>query len=131
MNTPSMRPPQPDATLIAAALNALFESDDVIELRALFSKQRRRTDVGYLDGKHREQLVQEALRLNNAGAAVYVTLNRLDPQLLARCANRVQQGAQTSATDADVTRRRWLLLDFDPVRPKDTSATDAQVKATK
>ncbi|HKH20052.1 MAG TPA: YfjI family protein, partial [Gammaproteobacteria bacterium] len=131
MNTPSLRPPQPDATLIAAALNALFESDDVIELRALLSKQRRRTDVGYFDGKHREQLIQEAVRLNNAGAAVYVTLNRLDPQLLARCANRVQQGAQTSAADADVTRRRWLLLDFDPIRPKDTSSTGEQLKAAK
>lgn len=32
-------------------------------------------------------------------------------------------------TDANVIRRRWLLIDFDPVRPKDTSATNAQLAA--
>jgi hypothetical protein len=71
--------------------------------------------------------VNEAARLNAAGAAVYVTLNPINPQLLARFCNRVEGYAKATATDKDVVRRCWLLIDFDPVRPTDTSATDAQV----
>lgn len=125
-----IRTPAPDKTAIAQALTTLFESEDVIELRA-FHKRRKRTDAGYFDAEHRDKLVDEARRLSAAGAAVYVTLNRIDPQLLSRYANRIQEHAASTATDANITRRRWLLLDFDPIRPKDTSATDAQVELAK
>ncbi|HEX2242245.1 MAG TPA: AAA family ATPase, partial [Gammaproteobacteria bacterium] len=120
----------PDKAEIIKALDALFDPADVIELRA-FHKGRKRTDAGYFDTEHRDKLVAEAVRLSNAGAAVYVTLNRLDPQLLGHYANRIEQFAQATTTDANVTRRRWLLLDFDPKKPKDTSATDEQLKAAK
>ncbi|MBC7945913.1 MAG: hypothetical protein H7X91_11770 [Burkholderiales bacterium] len=130
MNAP-LPVPQADAALIWQALDALFEPDDVIELRALHTRGRKRTDAGYFDGDHRDALVREAARLNKAGAAVYVTMNRIDPHLLARCANRVQENVTATATDANVTLRRWLLLDFDPARPKDTSATDVQLAAAK
>lgn len=132
--TSNLYAPAPDKAEIAKALAALFAPDDVIELRA-FHKGRKRTDAGYFDGEHRDKLADEANRLSAAGAAVYVTLNRLDPQLLSRYANRIEAFAQATATatatDANVTRRRWLLLDFDPVRPKDTSATGTQLAAAK
>ncbi|HKF94543.1 MAG TPA: hypothetical protein VKB96_08070, partial [Gammaproteobacteria bacterium] len=124
------RVPSSDHAEIVNALMALFDPADVIELRAIH-KSRKRTDAGYFDGDHREKLATEAVRLSKASAAVYVTLNRLDPQLLTRYANRVEQFAQATATDANVIRRRWLLLDFDPIRPKDTSSTDKQFKAAK
>lgn len=122
--------PKPDQGAILAALSDLFEPDDVIELRA-FHKGRKRTDAGYFDGAHREALADAAAKLNATGAAVYVTLNRLDSQLLGRYCNRVENFASATATDANVTRRRWLLLDFDPNRPKDTSATESQLEAAK
>jgi hypothetical protein len=96
--------------------------EDVIELRA-FHKGKKRVDAGYFDGEHREDLVNAAATLNASSAAVYVTLNRIDPQLLGRCCNRVEPFASATVTDANVIHRRWLMLDFDPVRPKDTSAT--------
>lgn len=126
-HTPS---PQSDTAMILDALTALFQPDDVVELRS-FAKGRKRTDAGYFDGEHRQQLAEHAARLNKPGAAVYVTLNSIDPQLLSRYANRIEVGAATTTTDAQVTRRRWLLLDFDPTRPTDTSATDAQLEAAK
>jgi hypothetical protein len=98
----------------------------VIELRALH-KSRKRTDAGYFDAGHRQQLIEAAAKLNERGAAVYVVMNPLDTQLLARHANRVQEYAQATATDANVTRRHWLLVDIDPQRPKDTSATAEQL----
>ncbi|HKF93565.1 MAG TPA: hypothetical protein VKB96_02995 [Gammaproteobacteria bacterium] len=128
--SPQLDIPAPDKAAITKALDILFDPTDVIELRALH-KGRKRTDAGYFDCAHRDRLVAEAVQLSKAGAAVYINLNPLDPQLLARCCNRVQEYASATATDANVIRRRWLLLDFDPIRPKDTSATDTQFKAAK
>ncbi len=122
--------PRPDKAVILAALAALFEPSDVIELRA-FPRGRKRTDAGYFDSEHREALADAAVRLNAEGAAVYVTLNRIDPQLLRRYCNRIEPYAKTTTSDANVIRRRWLLIDLDPVRLADTAATDSQVQATR
>lgn len=120
--------PKADKAAILASLSALFAPADIVELR-VFHKTRKRTDAGYFDGEHRQELADAALKLNAEGVAVYVTLNQIDPQLLGRYCNRIKDFATATATDANVLRRRWLLLDFDPVRPKDTSATDAQLMA--
>ena len=72
-------------------------------------------------------MVTEAIRLNRAGATIYINLNKLNEHLHSRHANRIQEFAPSTATDADVTRRCWLLVDLDPQRPKDTSATQEQV----
>lgn len=122
--------PSPDASAILAALSVLFTPNDVIELRA-FPKGRKRTDAGYFDGQHSQELAEHAARLSASGAAVYVTLNPVDPQLLSRYNNRIESFAQSTTTDKQVTRRRWLLVDIDPVRPSGTSATDAQLGAAK
>ena len=119
-----------DRAEIIRALSLLFADDDVIELRALH-KGRKRTDAGYFDAHHRDALADAAVKLNGQRAAVYINLNPLDPQLLGRYANRVEDYASATATDANVTRRRWMLIDLDPVRPKDTSATEAQKEAAK
>jgi hypothetical protein len=120
--------PTPDRDHIKRTIEVLHAPDAVIEVRALH-KGHRRTDVGYYDGEHREQLIDAAMRLNAEGASVYITLNMLDPQLIARYGNRVQDFAQASATDANIERRMWLLIDIDPQRPKDTSSTAGQLEA--
>ena len=124
----NLQTPVPDKQAMNAALTAMFDPADVVEIRA-FHKGKKRTDAGYFDGEHRHELVDAAERLNAAGAAVYVVMNQIDPQLLGRYHNRVQDYAPATATDANVNRRRWLLLDFDPARPKETSATEEQLKA--
>jgi len=120
--------PAADKGAMLVALRALFEPGDVIELRALH-KGKKRTDAGYFDADHWPQLVTHAERLNNQGAAVYVTLNPVNPQLLGRYNNRMQDYADATATDNDIISRRWLLVDIDPRRPKNTSATPAQFEA--
>jgi hypothetical protein len=122
--------PTPDRTAVRAALAVLFEPSDVIELRAL-PKGRKRTDAGYFDGQHRDGLADHAARLSGQGAATYITLNPVDPQLLGRYSNRVQDYADATTTDAQIIRRRWLLIDVDPVRPAKTSSTDAQLEAAR
>src|SRR5687768_10336342 len=96
--------PMPDRMAILSAVQALYEEDQIIELRA-FHKGKRRTDAGYFDADHREQLADEIAKLNAGGAAVYLTLNRIDPHLIARYPNQVQQWAEATATDANVRER--------------------------
>jgi hypothetical protein len=120
--------PSPDKATILAALKVLFDPADVVELRAL-AKGRKRTDAGYFDASHWDDLAEYAMCLSASGDAVYITLNPVDPQLLSRYSNRIETFAKSTTTDKDVTRRRWLLIDLDPVRPSGTSATASQLEA--
>lgn len=122
--------PQPDKAAILAALQVMFDPADVIELRA-FHKGRKRIDSGYFDSAHWPDLADLAAQLSTNGSAVYVTLNPVDPQLLGRYSNRVERYAKATTTDMQVIRRRWLLIDLDPVRPSDTSASEAQLDAAR
>jgi len=55
-----------------------------------------------------------------------MTLNPVNPALLARAANRRQRNAMSLTADADILRYRNLLIDIDPIRPAGISATDAE-----
>ena len=103
----------------------LFEPNQVVELRAL---KGRETVSGYFDD--REALVREAGKLDKQGYTVYVTLNEVDPALLARANNRARKVYKEPTTsDSDIVRRRWLPLDFDPVRKAGISSTDEEKRA--
>jgi RecA-family ATPase len=119
----------PDHAEIMRALDILHGQTEAVELRVLHKKPRKRTDSGFFDLNHREMLADAAVKQNVAGGAVYVTLNPVNSQLLSRHHNRVQESAPNTTPDVNITVRRWLLIDVDPVRPADTSATNAQVAA--
>jgi hypothetical protein len=121
--------PSPNKATILAALAVLFDPTDVVELRSLPNKGRQRVDAGYFDADHWNDLADYATGMNASGAAVYITLNPVDPQLLSRYSNRIEAFAKATTTDKQVTRRRWLLIDLDPVRPSGTSATNTQLEA--
>jgi hypothetical protein len=113
------------------ALEVLFRPEDVIELRALRKRGKYKDAIaGYYDGVHRADLIEEAVRLNESGFQAYTIFNALDPQLLGRCANRMEPGLQATA-DANILRRRWLLIDADPRRPEGVSATAEQLQAAR
>jgi hypothetical protein len=57
---------------------------------------------------------------------VYLTLNPVKRDLLARASNRLESYAKHTSSDNDITERRWLLIDFDPVRSAGISSTDAE-----
>jgi hypothetical protein len=109
---------------IKRTIEVLFEPGDVVELRAF----KDRTAVsGYFDDH--EELVEEATKLDGRGFIVYVTLNPVQPALLARAQNKIKTYPKATTSDADILRRRWLPVDLDPVRPADVSATDEEKKA--
>ena len=119
------------ATQIAAWLRTLVPAGSVVELRALNVPQtygRPKTAFGYFDSLHLDVMATEAVQLSNSGATgVYWTLNPVDPDLLARAANRVRDAGKGDTTcDINITSRRWLLIDADPTRPSGISSTDQE-----
>jgi hypothetical protein len=107
---------------IRRAVEVLFEPGVVAELRAF---KEGKTTSGYFDDF--EKLAEQAAKLDGRGFAVYATLNPVEPALLARATNRVRPVYREPTTsDADVACRRWLPVDFDPVRPAGVSATDRE-----
>jgi hypothetical protein len=107
------------------ALELLLRPGDVYELRVL-ETERDGTVSGYFNDL--DVLAEESARWSGHATGVYTTLNPAKPELLARAANhtnkRVKPGAGTS--DADILRRDWLQIDFDPIRPSGISSTDAE-----
>ena len=115
------------------AIGLLFEPGDVIEIRALdvgrSASRSGATYSGYFNFDN-EQAILGALRLLDGRAeGIYVILNRINPELLARANNRLQAKPKHTTSDPDIIERRWLYLDFDPCRPAGVSATDAEHNA--
>jgi len=104
---------------------ALFEPGAVYEVRAF--NEVGWTRSGYFDDH--ELLIRAAADLDAQGWQVYVTLNPVDAALLARAANRVKDRPKNTTADRDIIRRKWLLVDLDPVRPSGVSATDEEKAA--
>jgi len=124
---PKLSKPREPRDEILAALGVLFRADQVVELRAPNYPRGNATAAGYFNDA--EALAAFALELSGKAPGVYVTLNEINPALLARIRNRVEPWAKQTTADADVIRRRWLPLDFDPVRPAGISSTDAEHEA--
>ncbi len=107
---------------IARTHELLFKPRQVVELRAF---KCRETVSGYFDNG--EALTQKAVELDGRGYAVYVTLNEVDPALLARAKNRARKVYREPTTsDSNIVRRCWLPLDFDPEHPSGMSSTDEE-----
>ncbi len=126
-------PPEPDPILIERFYRALSVEGDVRELRVPNPRQRgnlRHFGVasGYFDDG--EIFVRCAGRFTGDDAeAVYVTLNPVVPDLLARAWNRVESGRLSTTSDAQVLRLSHLLVDIDPAYEagiSKVSATDRE-----
>jgi hypothetical protein len=99
---------------IAEGLSLLHEDGDVIEIRAFNSK-------GYATNRYFTDVVEaaeHATKEARQGRNVYQTLNVLPANLAYR------EGDGTK--DKEVERRRWLMVDADPIRPAGISADDAE-----
>ena len=108
------------------ALALLFSPGNVVELRAILDNGNMAS--GYYDDM--AQLAADAEKVEGANAqGIYVTLNELDPALLARSSNRIKMrlGKKDPTTgDENVTGRRWFPVDIDAVRPSGVSSSDAE-----
>lgn len=110
---------------VRKSLQVLFAADQVIEVRTIAKSEIR---SGYFKDTKRLIQVVEALDTDPYIEGIYVVLNRLDPSLLARRANRVARLGRSDSTtgDADIIRRRWFPVDIDPKRAAGISSSDEE-----
>jgi hypothetical protein len=125
----SARPPNEEAqdlrTLIRHGVDSLIVMpEQVCEVR--LPNTRRRTVSGYFNDL--DALVKCVLPWDGM-ANVYMTLNPVNPDLLARTKNRLEEYAKFTTTDKDITKRVWFPLDVDAVRPAGASATTGEMLA--
>ena len=101
-----------------------WERGDIVELRALGTKKG--VCSGYFNADHHGHVVTYAAHLSGVAHGVYITLNPVVRDCLARAANRVIPYAKHTTGDREITHRHWLLIDTDPTRPSGISANDEE-----
>lgn len=107
------------------ALLKLVPPGSVVELRAPeYQDRKSNTPSGYYNDL--EKLASDAAKASGQAPGIYFTMNRVQPELLSRRVNRCEPYAKLTTADHDIERRRWALIDIDPVRPTGICATDAQ-----
>jgi len=105
----------------------LARPGDVYELRSLARVNgQQHVTFGFFDDV--EQLARTAVEHSGKHDGVYVTLNPINPALLARAPkNKTRRaGSGDTTSDRDVRIRRSILVDVDPVRPTGISSTDEE-----
>lgn len=64
---------------------------------------------------------------NYDGLGIYATINEVKESCYGRSQHDVIiQKPKSTTNDSDIENRKWILLDFDPERPSDTNASDAE-----
>ena len=112
---------------IQKTLDYLFGPGHVVELRV--PKTESGTIYGFFNDTNK--LAAAASRLSGQAPGVYVTMNPVDPILLARANNRIRSYAKSGdcANDENILSRKFLLIDFDAKRPAGISSTDDEHEA--
>ena len=121
-----------DSAEIYSAIRTIADDGQIVELRALqvpSSDGFRRTVTGFFDNL--ELFAQEAAKLSDAGAkGVYFTPNPVKSIPKVAPLNELRPATRGSATtDNDIENINWLLVDIDPCRPSNVSATVAEKAA--
>ena len=122
-----------DHDTIIGYLRTLFQPGDVCEVRVLDATcstyRRPHVESGYFDCEHLASVPKALDKLTDYVGA-YVTVNPVNPNLLARAANRLAPAKRNETThNGDVVARRWWVIDVDPARPTGICATDAEKAA--
>lgn len=115
---------QHDFQEIREALSVLVEPGTTFEIRILH-QHRKRVDAGYFDNIDAAATAVSELEEHYQG--IYYTPNPVQPDLLARSANRISAWSAHTTLDPEILRRRWLLIDVDPKRASGISSTEGEL----
>lgn len=122
------QPPLIDPAAVTESLRLIVGEGSVVEVRCLeawdHNPRWTKTFAGYFDDV--EAAARELQKLRGA-KGVYFTLNPVQPDLIARAANRLKvQGKGDTTGDTHIVRRRWLPIDCDPHRPSGIGANETE-----
>lgn len=108
------------------------DKGDVTELRAFEVYGNGKHHEGYAKGvisgyfSDPLRFEKKARDLDKDGLTVYMTLQVINPALLARANGRMKATNKTTS-DNDVLYYRWLPIDLDPIRPSGISSSDGEL----
>ena len=111
---------------IYESLRALVPQGAVFELR-LLGERKGHIDSGYFDDP--AQAANALVSTRDYYKGVYFTPNPVNREAQARAYNRIQPWAKHTTFDAEITRRRWLLIDIDPRRMSGISSNEEEHQA--
>jgi hypothetical protein len=120
--------PAADVAEIRRTLDLLVVPGGVVEIRGLdipAAYGKPYTVAGYFTDMDKAAKAAAALDAKEP-AGVYIVLNEINPRLLAWSPNKMTDRPKHTTGDTHILRRRWLPLDFDPIRPAGLSSTDAE-----
>ncbi len=109
---------------ICNTIRLLAVPGQAVELR-IPGLNGKRIDSGYFNDPMK--LAQAAFKYEGCAEGIYVTLNPVNPALLARGNNRMKEYARHTTADKDVLQRRWIFVDFDPIRPAGISSSNDEL----
>jgi hypothetical protein len=116
---------QHDYAELEYAFSTFVEPGQVFEVR-LLHHNKKRIDAGYFnDPVHAATAIAG---LQDSYAGIYFTPNPVAPDLAARSYNRISPWATLTTMDNHILRRRWLLIDIDPIRPSGISSTQEELE---
>ncbi len=114
---------------IKEAIETLFEKGQVVEIRGLYNNNRCPTKNGFYNDFDALAKVADLIDTEPDVKGIYVVLNRIDPNLLARKNNRIDCAKDNTGTgDKNIIKRRWLPIDIDPERPSGISSSNEEHK---
>lgn len=123
-----------DPALATEGLSKIVAANQVFEIRVLGVKKTN--GYGNLSAFGIFDTVADAVSeiskfvKTHTYSGMYFTPNPLDESVMCRRPNMLDIGSRDDgmAKDADVIAIHWMLVDFDPVRPSGTTASNQQVK---
>ena len=118
---------------ILRTLTVFHKTASLVEIRILGIPGRGRPHqaAGYFTDCRQAASLIAGFDLGRTPGGIYFNLNPINPALLARSPNRITEYLENTTADRDIVRRRWLLIDVDPDRPKGIPSADDELKAAR
>ena len=111
---------------VISTFSAINPAGDYMEVRILNSSTG--TLSGYFNSA---EDIYNAIRTLDGKYNIFFTLNQISTEIVARSQDHFTKYAKNTTTDSEISKRKWILLDFDPVRPAGISSSEEELKAAK
>lgn len=118
-----------DANEIRKWHSIFFPDNKMFEIRILGGKWQWQAASGYF--KNADTMISQLQPIlddigHNGNTQAFFCLNEINEELYSRVQREQFVSKAPTTKDDDITHRRWALIDFDPIRAKDVSSSDAE-----
>lgn len=112
-------------TEVRKAIEQLHSDDGLFEIRIIGGRNKKPISGYFRDA---DTLIEKFGTVNLDSVNVYITLNQIKSELLARVQSECFVAGVNTTADGEVTGYNWLFIDLDPVRPTGISSSDDELK---